>query len=86
MIGLVLYNMFLFVSIRERKYLYYILFLFSTIFFMLSYNGIGTQFFWGTDSLLHNRLIGCGMSVLSFFAILFSSSFLELKERTPRLY
>jgi two-component system sensor histidine kinase/response regulator len=45
-IALGLYNLLLYVSLRERSYLYYVLFLFTSGMSLLAFSGMGFQFIW----------------------------------------
>jgi signal transduction histidine kinase len=84
LIVIILYNFFLYVSIRESVYLYYILYVFGFLMTQLSLNGIATQLFW-TESIWwanHSLLIfafGC-----LFFAQQFARSFLITAQVIPR--
>ncbi|MFZ5570496.1 MAG: sensor histidine kinase [Thermodesulfobacteriota bacterium] len=46
MMIMVLYNLLLYLSVKDRSYLYYVLFIGSWIIFTLSLNGFAFQFFW----------------------------------------
>lgn len=57
MIAMTLYNLFIFASIRDRDYLYYILFVAGFLLFMFTLNGLAFQYlcpnwiWWGNNSL-----------------------------------
>jgi signal transduction histidine kinase/PAS domain-containing protein len=75
----------LFLSIRDKNYLYYSLFLSAFLLFVASFAGHAQQYLW-PNLVAWNRF-----SVLSFStalpmtALLFTASFLELSARAPRL-
>ncbi len=85
MFAMTLYNLFLFVSIRDRAYLYYVLYiLFVTEFFALV---SGYAVFVVPDSWVgHLPVLGPVTALLAtIFALLFARKFLMLKEKKPRL-
>jgi hypothetical protein len=79
-----LYNLFLFFSIRENTYLYYVIYIISCALVSFSEDGIGFQYLWpGLPSL--NLLIGFWNPL--FFMVIFviyAGSFLRLNERLPQ--
>ena len=81
-----LYNLFLFISIRDTTYFYYVLYLLSFIFFQLSDNGLGPELLWPDNIWLgSNRSIPIFAAATGLFAILFTRKFLFTKEYIPRL-
>lgn len=85
---MVLYNLFVFVSVREANYLYYVLYVASMAAFMASLQGLSFQYLWpeATQWNDHSILIFLGGVVL--FALVFARNFLQLKEmrRLNRLF
>jgi len=80
LLSITLYNAFLFITLREKVYLYYVIFQLSTLFLFLSYSGMGYYLLWHGNSLL-NELIYQKAEILSLsFALLFARTFLN----TPR--
>lgn len=79
------YNLFLYITLRDNAYLYFVLALFFSLLQHLSYNGIGPLYIW-YDNLLLNR-IGVPLfdNCLMIFMLLFGSVFLEIPKRSPRL-
>jgi signal transduction histidine kinase len=82
-ITLVLYNLFVFLSLRDKTYLYYVLYILSLGLNVGYIRGYNHQFLlpWGTG--LNHSNYWAGSSVL--FGILFSHSFLRLRAYAPRL-
>lgn len=77
--GLMLYNLFLFASIRESTYLYYVLYVFFSIVFNFSVDGLSFQFF--PDSLYwQEKSPMIGILLADLFALMFSRRYLSLWE------
>ncbi len=82
---LFIYNIFLFSSIRDTSYLYFALFIgFTGLVFSL-YSTIGEQLIWDAmpSSTLWEPLLG---AAASSSMVLFSSRFLNSRQRTPKLH
>ncbi|MFW7382128.1 MAG: 7TM diverse intracellular signaling domain-containing protein [Oligoflexus sp.] len=81
------YNLFLYFSFKSVVYIYYVGFILSFIAFQLSNQGLAAQYIFADSAV--NWLSNDGFIVTGemsyFFAALFASSFLNLKERAPRL-
>jgi len=81
---MVLYNLLLFFSLRERSFLYYVLYIFFFGFFMATVMGVLRPYL----DLLHSwRFFTYFIQTLSLiFLVLFSQEFLETKRNTPKLH
>ncbi len=86
MLVMILYNFFLFLSIKDKSYLYYILYIFGIMMFSLMFSGYAFQFFWPDFPRFSNLILPFMIGFLAFFAGLFSMYFLKIKELTPILY
>lgn len=78
MIVLMLYNLFIFFTVRERKYLYYVFYIGAVCMFLASLNGITFEYFWPDATEWNDRSILFGLSWVIVFAGLFTVDFLEL--------
>lgn len=85
MLVMPLYNLFLFFSIRDRNYIYYVLFISGYAFVQLALTGLSFEFFWGGNPWWGNRSIPFFIGFSSFWGLLFSKSFLKTKENAPVL-
>lgn len=81
---LFLYNLLLYVSVRDSVFLYYVLFVASMAMAMISLNGFGNQFVWPEYPRWGNVALPAGMCTVGFFAALFTRRFLDTRERFPR--
>ncbi len=85
MVAVVLYNLFLFFSLRERLYLLYVLYASFFGLIWLVRAGMGLVFLWPRwplwDAQAHYFMIGLAI----IFGNAFASAFLQLPHTTPRL-
>ena len=82
---MVIYNLFIYFSVRESSYLYYVCYAGFLILFQTGIDGVAFQFFWPGNPEFH----GMGFVIFSAFTLtflcLFSNSFLKLPKYNPRL-
>lgn len=81
-----LYNLFVFLSVRDVAYLYYILYLasVSTLYFML--NGFARVYLWGDWPVWLNFSSLLFVALPSFFVVLFTQSFLQIRKHSKTFY
>ncbi|MGD9730945.1 MAG: 7TM diverse intracellular signaling domain-containing protein, partial [Desulfamplus sp.] len=86
MIAAILYNFFIFVSIRELEYLYLILFIAGVSLLIMTQNGLSFQYLWSNNTWwanVCNPLFG----TLSFLGLIpFTTLFLSTKKEFPRVH
>ncbi|MGE7946588.1 sensor domain-containing diguanylate cyclase [Lysinibacillus sp. NPDC093688] len=87
LLALLIYNLFLFLSLKEKAYFYYVLYMFSFILYQATLNSLDIElvgqflpkwFFLKSSAISGNLLL--------LFMILFCKEFLELKKYLPRCY
>ncbi|NQU65774.1 MAG: response regulator [SAR324 cluster bacterium] len=87
-IGMVLimagYNLFIWLFLRDKSYLYYILFLLSYIGYHVSARGLAAQYLWPADPWLNRYAILFSMSCALVFFAKFGAVFLGTKLHAPR--
>jgi len=84
--ALVVYNLFLFSSIRDAAYGYYVLYLGSLSVLMLCVSGVGVTLIWPMSPSVTRYALPISTGLLSFFAVLFARAFLRWPGRvSPRL-
>ncbi|MDB5821412.1 MAG: response regulator [Herminiimonas sp.] len=85
LLALGLYNLLLFASMRDRTYLYYVLFVASNALALIGYNGMGFQFLWPQSPAWSTiaSLTGFGCTALTM--LLFQRNLLTTAETAPRL-
>ncbi|MBP7735698.1 MAG: PAS domain S-box protein [Spirochaetes bacterium] len=84
MIALIIYNLFIFLSIRELNYLYLSLFAVSNTLHTLSFNGVGFQYLWPNLPEWGNMANLVFNNFVCVFSLLFTRSFLETRLHMPR--
>jgi len=85
MFVMAMYNIFIFFSVREISYFYYVLYVVSMSMFLASLNGLNFQYLWPNATIWNDESILVGLSGVCFFALLFVASFLNLHHTMPRL-
>ncbi|MDF1822465.1 MAG: 7TM diverse intracellular signaling domain-containing protein [Alcanivoracaceae bacterium] len=82
---MILFNLLLFLSIRDRSYLYYVIYLTALACYLLSREGLMFRLGWPEIPALNNPVQGMSGALTVGFGILFGASFLQLREKRPRL-
>ncbi len=77
-ICMLIYNLFLFFSLRELSGLYYVVWVGGMLMFMMSLNGIAYQYLWPQASAWNNRALVFFLSLSVLFATLFTREFLQI--------
>jgi hypothetical protein len=74
------YNLFIYFFIRERKYLFYVLYLISYIFLQMGISGILFQYILPDSTKLLNLSVILFVSLASLMALIFAESYLKLEK------
>ncbi len=85
LIGLTIYNLFLFTSFRDSSYLYYVLFLFGCIVYWGTGTGFIADFVWPSSLRSFEELHFFGLAIAAANYILFARAFLKTPEHSPTL-
>ena len=83
MAAMLLYNLFLFVSLKDKNYLYYVLYISSFAFAMLGADRLDIEYLWPNAPDFANLSHSVFYNMTFFFGGLFCRSFLITKERVP---
>lgn len=84
LIALGLYNLLLFLALRERPFLNYVLFMGAFALGVLSLNGLGAQYLWPQATPWSNRMLPVSLTLTALFAAIFARSFLDTRQWLPR--
>ncbi len=84
MFALFIYNFFIFLSYRERSYLFLALFIAAVTLFSMAQNGISFQFLWSNAIRWSNISNPFFLFLTVVFALAFSRSFLRMESEIPR--
>ncbi|WP_121202061.1 7TM diverse intracellular signaling domain-containing protein [Mucilaginibacter gracilis] len=80
-----LYNFLLFFALRQKQYIYYILYNLSIGIYEICSNGIAYQYFWPNSPRWNEIAYGIALYSAATFALFFTRSFLHLKTKAPLL-
>jgi two-component system NtrC family sensor kinase len=83
---LIIYNIFIFLSLRDISYFYYILLVFSSIVFLSLESGHMFQYFLPDSMKLNARLLPSSIPFCEIFFLLFTISFLKVKKYSIIMY
>ncbi|MBX9853654.1 MAG: transposase [Cytophagaceae bacterium] len=84
---IILLNVFLFIRLKEKIYLYYVLCAFSEVLYCLGRDGLGFQFLWPSfpelNYITHHNIT---QFLLIFFTLLYANQFLKLRKEQRFMY
>jgi two-component system NtrC family sensor kinase len=79
MVIMFVYNLFLFIIIRDKSYLYYIFYILFTWLTQISIQGYSSKYLWAESSVINNYAVVLFSSLTLVFTSLFTLSFLNTK-------
>ncbi|RAJ26174.1 7TMR-DISM family protein [Pedobacter cryoconitis] len=79
------YNLIMFIAMRQRQYLYYVLYNLSVGFFEMSTDGIAYQYLWSSATGWNQIAYAFALYATSIFALLFTKELLFVKANAPKL-
>jgi len=82
---MLMYNFILYLIIKNRSFLYYVLFHLSYLVFALSIIGISFELFWPLTPSINRYVLPMAMPLTGAFALLFSIHFLNIKNFSKKL-
>lgn len=82
LLGMLVYNLFIYLSVRDTSYLYYILYIASFGLYQVSVNGAGVEFLWPENPWWANAATPLLIGAAAFFGCQFSRSFLQTREHS----
>ncbi len=80
---MLIYNLFIFLSVRDASYLYYILYIASFGLYQVSVNGAGIEYFWPNNPWWANAATPFLIGSAALFGCQFARSFLHTAEHSP---
>ena len=84
LIGLILYNLFVFLSLRDTAYLYYVFYLISTTLLVAQYSGIATRYLWPATPAWNILAFWVFILTGTIAYLAYIRNFLGSKQITPR--
>jgi len=82
--ALVIYNLFLFLSLRDLTYGYYVLYIGSISLLMLCISGLGNAWIWDGQPLVPRYALPISTALASLFGLMFARSFLKWQDISAR--
>lgn len=79
-----LYNLFVFFSVRDVSYLYYVIYVASVAFTQIGIKGFTFQYLWGNSPAFELKSVVLFACLGAIAAILFTQTFLSTSMRAPR--
>jgi len=79
------YNLIMYIAIRQKQYLYYVLYNLSVGFFETSNDGIAYQYFWPNAPAWNQVAYAFALCATSIFALLFTKELLLIKTKAPKI-
>lgn len=83
MLIMFIYNLFLFVIVHDKSYIYYIFYILFTWLTQITIQGYGLRYIWSSNSLINQHSVVLFSLLGLIFAILFTQSFLNTKIFSP---
>lgn len=80
------YNLLMFIAIRQKQYLYYVLYNLSIGLYETCVDGIAFQYLWPNHPAWNQYGYGVALYLSSLFGLLFTLNFLYLRSKAPMLY
>ncbi|MCG8673541.1 MAG: EAL domain-containing protein [Pseudomonadales bacterium] len=86
MLVMIVFNLFIYFSLKEKSYIYYIAFIFSFVFTQAGMAGFAAQYVWPNIPYLNSISILFFVPFTMLSSALFSIEFLDLKNRSMLFY
>jgi two-component system, sensor histidine kinase LadS len=80
---MLLYNLFIFLSVRDRSYFFYIIYIAAFGLYQVSVNGAGIQYFWPNNPWWANAATPFLIGLAAIAGCQFARSFLHTREHSP---
>ncbi len=84
--GLLLFNLLIYISIRQQRYLFYVFYLSMYLFMDISYTGHGYLYLWQDASWWQQWSASTSVVLYATSGIFFALSFLKIKTFFPAIY
>ncbi|SFN16113.1 EAL domain-containing protein [Marinobacter pelagius] len=83
LITVICFNLFIFIALREKIYLLYVLSTLGYLVIIGSLNGIAYQLLWPANPEIQNRSMVLGIPFAMVFTLWFAHAFLQLRNQSP---
>jgi diguanylate cyclase (GGDEF)-like protein len=82
--ALLLYNLMLFFTVRDRAYLYYVAYVLAFAVYLFTFDGLAFQYWWPESVWWANHALATALALTLAFGALFSATFLDMARNAPR--
>jgi hypothetical protein len=79
------HNLLMFLAVRRRQYLFYILYILSVGLYEMSTDGIAFQYLWPNHPVWNEYAYGVALFFLSSFGLIFTKELLHVKIKAPKV-
>jgi len=79
------HNLLMFLAVKRKQYLYYILYILSVGMYEMSTDGIAFHYLWPNHPTWNEYAYGVALFFLSSFALIFTKELLHVKMKAPKL-
>lgn len=79
------HNLLMFIAVKRRQYLYYILYILSVGLYEMSTDGIAFQYLWPDHPVWNEYAYGVALFCLSTFGLIFTKELLHVKIKAPQI-
>lgn len=86
LLSIILYNSLIFLTVRIRSYLYYVLFASLYLCWQMIYNGLANEYLWPASPWITHRIMPILICVTGASATQFTRAFLDTGKNVPRLH
>lgn len=80
------HNLLMFVAVKKRSYLFYVLYILSVGLYEMCTDGIAFQYIWPQAPSWNEYAYGTALYLVSLFALLFTRDLLRVRSLNPTLY
>lgn len=80
--AMAIYNFLLFIAIKDRAYLYYVLYVLSSGFLCMVMDGTGFQYLWPNHPELNHSMYSYSLFLMVIWALMYTQGFITLKTAT----
>lgn len=85
-IAMAIYNLFIFITTRDRTYLYYVLYVASNALYCMSLDGTGFHYIWRNHPEINPFVTSISLFMMVMFVLLYTENFLSLRRLAPAFY
>jgi hypothetical protein len=80
------HNLLMFLAVKKRQYIFYVLYILSVGFYEMSTDGIAFQYIWPNSPLWNEYAYAIALYFVSVFALIFTKELLHVKTQAPKLH